>query len=121
LGCVITIVLLSWAASDPQSRFCPPPDGAICARFVLARKFFFCPDYALDITRTKMVNKSRQAGDQASRGFPDGIPHLKRHLSAETVSVLDAILQPFCEAGAQRRLLISRIEELVLRDLSHSA
>src|SRR5215469_6656515 len=25
LGWVIAIVLLSWAASDPQSRFCAPP------------------------------------------------------------------------------------------------
>ncbi|MGB6699076.1 MAG: hypothetical protein WBE80_10290 [Methylocella sp.] len=33
-----------------------------CTCFVLASKFFFCPDYALDITRTKMVNKSGQAG-----------------------------------------------------------
>jgi hypothetical protein len=35
----------------------------ICACFVLACKFFFCPDYALGKPETKMVNESRQAGD----------------------------------------------------------
>jgi hypothetical protein len=35
---------------------------AICTLFVLARKFFFCPDYALAKPRAKMVNESGQAG-----------------------------------------------------------
>src|SRR5277367_7130321 len=46
LGWVITIVLLSRAASDPQSRFCaPPPMTALCTWFVLMHKFYFCPDW----------------------------------------------------------------------------
>jgi hypothetical protein len=39
-----------------------------CTCFVLAAKLFFCPDYALYITRTKMVNKSGQAGGKGVPG-----------------------------------------------------
>jgi len=35
---------------------------ALCTWFVLTRKFYFCPDYALAKPVTKMVNKSGQAG-----------------------------------------------------------
>src|SRR6185312_13092448 len=42
LGWLITVLLLSWAASDPQRGFYAPPNGALCTWFVPSCKFFFC-------------------------------------------------------------------------------
>ena len=59
-GSAPSLTVRAWEATATRPR--RPPRDALCAWFVLMRKFFFCPDYALDITRAKCQSKSRQAG-----------------------------------------------------------
>src|ERR1700733_10033082 len=72
-GWVITFVLLSRAASDPQSRFTRPPRKVICARFVLPRKFFFCSHWGYSDRRPEphCGHHIRERENVLSRGgFP---------------------------------------------------
>src|ERR1700722_15041546 len=53
LGWLITIVLLSRAASDPQPRFLQPPGWRHYVHGLFAGASSFCPNYALDIIAAK--------------------------------------------------------------------
>jgi hypothetical protein len=92
---------------------------ALCARFVLKGKFFFCPHCALYKPGRKMINETGQAGDQdeteiTEEQLLEGINALNQVDPkdwADAVVSTDEIVRAIC--GAMRvRVAVGRPEAI---------
>ena len=76
--------------------------------FVLVRKFYFCPNYALDIREAKMPIKSGQAGFETFSYLKDCLDEIRG-----IVIAVERLAEEAERLALRAREMLSNVEEIV--------